>query len=81
MVIRNIDGPDLTKIQLRLLYSTDRAYKFTEDEREEDGRFITYWLPKSQVEIEPIISTSLKGPQDIYEVELPVWMAREKGLI
>ncbi len=74
MVIRNIGGPDLTKIPMRLLYSTDKAHKFTEDEEDEDGKLITYWLPKSQVEIDLI-------KNDIYEVELPVWLAREKGLI
>ncbi len=33
------------------------------------------WLPKSQVEIEPL------DEKDFVKIQLPVWLAEDKGLI
>jgi hypothetical protein len=50
------------------LAETDRAVKVTED-----GGKTEHWLPKSQIEYE------IRG--SLVEVTMPVWLAKEKGIV
>lgn len=44
-----------------------------EDDEEEEH---TFWLPYSQIEI-----LDINHKTDVYEVEVPEWLASEKGMV
>ena len=46
---------------------TEKAILVTDGEKE-------YWLPKSQVEVEP-------GDRGLINVSMPRWLAEDKGLV
>ena len=61
---------DNTNLELEILHETDDAYLF----RMEDT---TRWVAKSLVDSTELVSQS----EDLYEVTMPVWLAKEKGFI
>ena len=48
-------------------HATDRAILVTDGEEE-------YWLPWSQIEVEP-------GDKGLINVKMPRWLAEEKGMV
>ncbi len=58
----------ITDITAQLLHETEEAILITADGK------TNVWLPKSQVEYE-------KVKEELYEIQVPVWLAKEKGLI
>lgn len=63
---------------LILLHSTDKAYLVQDLDNEE------YWIPKSQVfniEFGKDIEIDGKPAKEIREMEIPEWLAEDKGLI
>lgn len=58
----------IVDITVQLLHQTDEAILVTDDGKN------NVWLPKSLVEYE------LKK-DELYDVQLPEWLAKEKGLI
>lgn len=60
----------LIDITVFLKHETESAVLITEDGETD------IWLPKSQVEYNLI-----DQKKDLYEVTLPEWLAKEKGLI
>lgn len=63
---------EMITLELRLVAQTPAAYGFTEDEPDDP----VIWLPKSQVDVET------RDPEinDIVKVEVPEWLAIDKGL-
>lgn len=56
-------------ICVSIIYQTGKAYKVTD----EDGNII--WLPKSQIEeIEEVA-------ENVVNITIPEWLAKEKGFI
>ena len=62
--------PELTDITVQLHHETDKAVLVSDD----GNKMHAVWLPKSQIEIED------KG-KGVLEITLPIWIAKEKGLI
>lgn len=60
---------EMFEIAADVLHETDRAWKISDGTKE-------YWLPKSQCEFTPSSATREHGVFDV-----PVWLAKEKGLI
>ena len=56
---------------LFFLHETERAIRVAESENDDEG----FWLPKSQVEYEDGVE-----PGDWVDVEIPEWLAKDKGL-
>jgi len=73
--------PETTIIEdLVLVHSTDQAYLVRDDQGEE------YWIPKSQVvsiSFGENIDLGNDGEilKEIIELEIPEWLAEDKGLI
>lgn len=61
---------ELFDVVVQKLRETDKAVCVTDDGKRE------VWLPLSQIEIE-----RKPGTTDLYEVTLPTWLAKDKGLI
>jgi len=59
---------DNVSIEVEILHETDDSYLF----RSED---IKEWVPKSLIENTELISEG----EDLYEVTIPTWLAKEKG--
>lgn len=62
---------NIIDITVQKLHETSQAVLVTEGTPEEG-----VWLPKSQIEIEENRMNSA-----LYDVSLPEWLAKEKGLI
>lgn len=65
---------ELVDICLKLVGETDKAIKVTEDIKNDFGERKEYWLPKSQVEVE-------NNKDGTVIVTMPVWLAKDKGLV
>jgi hypothetical protein len=61
---------DLIEIEVKLLKETEKAIFVEGDET-------MCWLPKSEVEFDP----DWVGTASRHDIELPEWLATEKGLI
>lgn len=65
---RSVTGrSDLIKVTLDWKGDTDLAIKVFDGDKD-------FWLPKSQIQYD-------QTGVDVVEVELPQWLAKEKGLI
>lgn len=59
---------ELYDASFKLLHETDGAILVTEDDEKK------FWLPKSQIEFEKIET-------GLVEVTMPLWLAKEKGIV
>jgi hypothetical protein len=66
---------DLIDVTVHLHAETEKAIRVSDDGINSHG----VWLPKSQVEYEKVYSEQKLS--NIFEVTLPEWLAKEKGLI
>lgn len=67
---------DIITIDGQIHHETDNAYLFTNGDTEKDGRTLKkFWLPKSQCEWDPT-----ENPF-VGEMQMPEWLAEEKGLV
>lgn len=69
-------GSETRFVSLYLLHHTEKAYLLADEEGEE------YWIPKSQVqsiEYGDKITINERPAQEV-EIEIPEWLAEDKGL-
>lgn len=64
---------EVVRVDVYIKYETDLAYLVGTGEDDEDPR----WIPKSLISD----STLELGVQEDHEIEVPVWLAEEKGLV
>lgn len=70
------DGP-LAEVEIELINETDTAYLVRLDEDCEE-----VWLPKSQVvSVVSEVSDEMTGEVVMMTIELPEWVAIDKGLV
>ncbi len=62
---------DIVDVTLHIHHETDKAILASENGNKKDA----VWLPKSQIEIDRI------GNSTEAEIQLPEWLAEEKGLL
>jgi len=64
---------ELTDITVELVHETEKAWLVSQGLKDEDGKQINIWIPKSVGELEP------EG--NLYILTLPVRYAEDKGLV
>ncbi len=73
-----IDDVEVTRLQAYLQIETPKAYCINETGQEKVTPNV--WLPKSQVKMHSRRKSG-KGYGIIVDIEVPEWLAKEKGLI
>lgn len=62
--------PKIIEVDAEVLFETEKAYKLDDGKRDKDGKVIGCWVPKSQCQ-----------KDDDGTIQMPEWLALDKGLI
>lgn len=64
---------DIIEINGFVVSETDAAYWFSPGKADKNGKILRYWIPKSQCEWD--------GSTGLGTMQMPEWLALEKGII
>lgn len=67
-------GTETSTYKVYVIKKSDKAMLCCMEDDEEEKN--TFWLPYSQIEI-----TNINHKTEVYTVEVPEWLASEKGMV